>query len=290
MKSITLRANAKVNLTLAVTGKRDDGYHTISTVMHSVALFDELTVEKCDFGVCLTTNDENIPTDEKNTAYKAALAFFDAAKIDCGAKITLNKLAPYEAGLGSASADAAGVLLALNKLCGEPLSKEELSAAGLKVGADVPFCLRGGAALCEGIGEIMTPQKPLSKGAFVIVKPAGGVSTAEAYRAVDALEEKMEADNSAVIAALDNGDLKALGKSLNNVFTLCCPVDDVRAIIDEMKTLGALGAEMSGSGSAVFGLFENEEEAKKAAPLLMKNKRKVFTALPAKEGIYFTGE
>lgn len=290
MNKVTLKANAKVNFTLAVTGRREDGYHTLSTVMHSIALFDELTVEKVDSGVFLTTNDEKIPTDERNTAYKAALRFFEAAKIQGGAKIHLNKLAPYEAGLGSASADAAAVLAGLNRLYGEPLCEDELLEAALKVGADVPFCLKGGAALCEGIGELMTPQKPLTKGIFVIAKPTGGVSTAEAYRAVDTLEEKVEVDNFAVISALENGDLKAMGKCLKNVFTLCCPVDDVRAIISELKALGALGAEMSGSGSAVFGLFESEEDAQNAASKLVKNGRRVFVAKPEKEGICFIGE
>lgn len=287
MNKVTARANAKVNLTLFVTGRRDDGYHTLSTVMHSVELFDEVTAEKAASGISLMTDDENIPTDRRNTAFRAAEEFFKASGISGGVRLFLKKQAPYEAGLGSASADAAAALLSLDALYPDSLDSDGLFEAAKRVGADVPFCLTGGAALCEGTGEVITKQRPLQDCAFLIVKPSVGISTSDAYRAVDSFKREKTGDSLAMCRALERGDTLLVSKLLENDFTPCCGLDEVHEIIAEMKKHGALGSEMSGSGSAVFGIFPDIGSAEGAAAAMGRRERRAFAVLPADKGIVF---
>jgi len=258
--------------------------HTLDTVMQSVSLANRLTVEKAG-GVSLACDDKKLPTDEKNTAYRAAEVFFREAGVAGGARITIEKRIPYEAGLGSASADAAGVLAALDLLYGTRLGSEKLCALALSVGADVPFCLVGGACRATGIGEILTPVPPLKTGAFLIVKPPHGVSTAVAYRAVDGLGAPVLPDGGKMAEAVAAGELARIGALCENTFTACCGDEESLAILAALRKAGALGASMSGSGSALFGVFENEEKAAAALPPLRREGRFAAVALPVAEGV-----
>lgn len=258
--SVTVLAPAKINLTLDVVGKRADGYHTLQTVMQTVSLYDRITVDYAAEGVTLQC-DGGIPCDSTNTAYKAAALFRDAIGYAGGFTVTVEKGIPSQAGLAGGSADAAGVLHALNRLTGAGLSVNDLCAIGGKIGADVPFCIHGGTVLCTDIGTVLTPVSPLPPCGIVIVKPEGGVSTPEAYRLLDAAEYLLHPNVAAQCEALARGDLRGIAAQVGNTFEqpLCLPeTATIRRILAEN---GALASALSGSGSAVFGLFETEAQA-----------------------------
>ncbi|MCL2884414.1 MAG: 4-(cytidine 5'-diphospho)-2-C-methyl-D-erythritol kinase [Oscillospiraceae bacterium] len=299
---LTMRARAKINLTLDVTGVRPDGYHTLDTIIHSVDFGDDVRVAlddairvRCDtetymargagaaslscdgfsaapssFGFVKTPSAADIPTDECNIAYRAVIVFVEAAKsrggVPCaGASIHILKRIPVQAGLGGGSADAAAVLVALNRLTGAGFSADELREIGARVGADVPFCIEGGAARCTGIGEIVSSLPSLHT-FVVLAKPAAGVSTPEAYRLLDTTTlPPHRPDTDAAEAALRRGDVRRLGAALANVF----PVPSQTAtLIERMCTHGAAGAGMTGSGSAAFALFETQTAATACAAAL----------------------
>ncbi len=268
MKRLTLSAPAKINLTLDVVGKREDDYHLIRTVMQTVTLSDTVTVTRVEEpGIFLRLSDKNLPTDRRNTAYAAAKAFWNAlpeAERVGGIDIYIDKKIPQQAGLAGGSADAAAVLRGLNSLWELPFSIDALCAFAVSIGADVPFCVRGGAALATGIGEVLEPVKGLSDELFVVVcKPAVSVSTAEAYKAVDTFEgERRLSDEAGLIAALEAGDAAAVGEKLYNVFEDVLNLAEVTAICEKMREFAPLGCQMSGSGSAVFALFTSETDAR----------------------------
>ena len=263
MPAVTVLAPAKINLTLDVGGRRPDGYHEVDTVMQTVDLCDRVTVERTDSGrieLCLPGSD--LPADERNTAYRAARLFFEKAGFACpGVRLTVEKRIPMQAGLAGGSADAAGVLAGLNRLWDGAVSEAELLAAAAQVGADVPFCLVGGAARAVGIGTELTPYPPLPPCTVLIVQPETGVSTAEAYRAIDRARLTRRPDAAAMRRALESADLKAVGSRLGNVFEEAEALPEVERIRQTAKAYGALGCRMSGSGSAVFALFEREPDA-----------------------------
>ncbi|MBQ9414472.1 MAG: 4-(cytidine 5'-diphospho)-2-C-methyl-D-erythritol kinase [Clostridia bacterium] len=261
--SVRVTAPAKINLTLYVEGKRADGYHELTSVFQTVTLADTVILEQADH-IKLSCSDPALPTDERNTAHRAAAAFFAATGIQGGATIHIEKRIPQQAGLGGGSADAAGVLVGLNALYDAGLSTADLCRIGASVGADVPFCVAGGTAMVTGIGEILRPLPPMPDCAIAIVKPPIGVSTKEAYQAVDALP-KSPADRDAMCRALQNGDLIAIARLLDNDFerALCLP--EVERAKDQLRSFSPLGVSMSGSGSAVFALFDREETALAAA-------------------------
>lgn len=254
-----IKAFAKVNLTLDVTGKRSDGYHDLRSLMHTIDMYDEVELVKSD-AFSFECN-EPLPSD--NTAMRAAMRYFTAAGLDGGVHILLTKHIPSEAGLGGASADAAGVLRGLQTMYGA-LSEPELFSVARSVGADVPFCLHGGAALAEGIGEKLTPIKrqPLS---LLVVKPAEGVSTKMLFSALR-LPVKHPSTESA-IEAYNAFDLQRLGNCMENALepTAALSVPSIIEIKRRMLSCGALGSCMTGSGSAVIGLFESTAAAKNAA-------------------------
>ena len=271
------KAYAKINLSLDITGKRADGYHLLETVMQSVSLYDTVRVEKGP-EITVSCSDPRVPP-EKNIARKAAGAFFAAAGISGGARIYIEKRIPMEAGMAGGSTDAAAVLRALNSLYGGKFSLRELCAIGAGVGADVPFCVRGGTCLAKGIGEILTPLPPMMDCSIVVVKPPEGISTAEAYRKID--ESGLSLSGTAqVVEALKAGDLEALGKSCSNVFELAIPLKSRERIKKAMKQSGALGACMTGSGSAVYGLFARQEEARACARVLSGEFEQVYELKP----------
>lgn len=262
MERITLHAPAKINLTLDVTGRRDDGYHTIRSVMQAVDLCDRVTVTRRDTpGVELVLSDLSLPTDSRNTAVRAAEVFAAQAGLPFGVTIEVEKHIPQQAGMAGGSADAAGVLAALNILTGSRVTAEELCRMGAHIGADVPFCLRGGCALAEGIGEILTPVTGLPDMPLVVVKPPVGVSTAEAYRRVDETVFTTRPDTDGMLRALQAQDGAAIGAILGNVFETAMALPEVAAIRKAMAEHHPLGSRMTGSGSAVVALFADEDAA-----------------------------
>lgn len=264
MSRMTMRLHcaAKINLSLDVTGKRPDGYHTLESIFQSVAVYDtiDLSAEE-GAGITLRCDTEGVPCDETNLAWKAAKALLDASGKQTAVTITLTKCIPSGAGMGGGSADAAGVLYGLNQLLDCGFSQAELCSIGLKLGADVPFMLLGGTAYIEGIGEKMTPLAPLPALPLVIVKGAESISTPAAYRAIDTLKTPPHPDTAAMLYAVETQDTALLCRSCGNLFEAVTDCADVRRAKAALLAEGAACAVMTGSGSAVFGLFTEAERA-----------------------------
>ena len=256
-----IKAYAKINLTLDVLRKRPDGYHDLRGVMCAISLCDKVSIEPAeDIRFCC-----DVPLPENNTALKAARLFFE--ETGKGADIRLEKRIPSEAGLGGASADAAAVLRGMNELYGNPIAEKRLYELGLMVGADVPFCLMGGCALAEGVGEMLTPL-PVPHLDLVIVKGNGGISTGALFKSLRLPVEHPDTDGA--IAAIQNGDILSLASLCEN--SLEPPATAILPEIGAHKGLlmqnGALSSFMTGSGAAVVGLFPNESAAQQAAQAL----------------------
>ena len=274
MNALTLAAPAKINLTLDVLGRRADGYHDLRTVMQTVDLSDTVTLEKTGEGIALSLSDPALPTDRRNTAYAAAEGFFAALTAhggtSFGVRIFVQKTVPQQAGMGGGSADAAAVLRGLNTLAGNPFSPDDLCALGAEIGADVPFCVRGGAALATGIGERLSPVPGLPENVFIVVcKPPVGVSTGAAYNAVDAhLSAVIPSDEAGLLAALKAGNPAGVGARLHNAFEQALALPEVTEILTRMQGFSPLGCRMTGSGSATFALFADESAAIACADVL----------------------
>ena len=263
---ITIRefAPAKINLTLDVLAKRADGYHDLESIMQSVSLMDEIIL---DVGTGkpweLVCSVEGIPTDARNIAWKAAMAFYDAVGSDPnGLRITVVKRIPSEAGLGGGSADGAAVLRGLNRTLEQPLSLMELAEIGAKVGSDVPFCVIGGTAYCEGRGERLTPVDVGPKYNYVLCKPELAFSTPKLFSKLDNSVITRRPDHKAMIRKLQSGDAGSVGDLLCNVFeeAVLDEYEPIRRLKSLLMEQGALGAQMTGSGSVVFGIFATEEQ------------------------------
>ena len=270
------KAYAKVNLTLAVGEKRPDGYHEVVSVMQRVSLCDTLTAEQTREGITLTCSDPALPSGEENLAHRAASLFFRETGIAGGAALTLEKRIPSQAGLGGGSSDAASVLLALRKLYAPALSDTELETMAAALGSDVPFFIRGGTQLATGRGEVLSPLPPLTDGWFVIVKPTESFSTPAMYRRLDELPPAC----TPPLPPLQGG-LPALASGLFNRFEAAIPagsaVWDIKA---QLAAYGALASLLSGSGSAVFGLFDTETAARAAVEALRPAWPEIFLARP----------
>jgi len=292
--SVRASAPAKINLTLAVTGRRADGYHEVDTAMQALSLREEVAVcETGGYGVALTADgpllSADIPTDARNTAVRAADAFFAAAGIPPrGLHIHITKRIPSGAGLAGGSADAAAVLAALNRLTGAELSPAALAEIGAGIGADVPFCVLGGAALGTGTGTALSPLPPLPDCAVVLAKPAVSVSTADAYRRVDAAG-LCAAPGDAVPDALRRGSLAGVAAGLSNAFADALALPETAAITARMREFGALGCQMTGSGSAVFGLFADNAAAEACRAALQSEVPFAATARPDNGGVRLLG-
>lgn len=274
------KAYAKINLTLDIIGKREDGYHLLNMVMQSVSLCDALTLTQGQPGIRVISNRNDVPCDQRNTAYRAAAAFFEYAGIQPNVTIAIDKKIPSQAGLGGGSADAAAVLLALNEICKTGYSTETLCKIGLQVGADVPFCVMGGTALAEEIGEELTELPAMPHCHIVICKPPCGVDTKQAYALADSAAKTGIIFSSAVIDAIHAADLHMIAESLGNEFENVMQLQEVNCIKNIMKSLGALGACMTGSGSAVFGIFDNLPKAVACKTSLEKDYADVFLCEP----------
>ncbi len=259
-EQIEIKANAKLNLTLDIVGRRSDGYHEIESLMQSVDLFDTVTIRHGngtdDIEVSCTNE---FLGGESNLAFKAAKLFFDAAGFKSGVRIDIIKRIPVSAGLGGGSADAAAVLLGLNALFETLFQTDRLCEIGLAVGADVPFCIRGGSMLAKGIGERLIPEQMLPECHIVIAKTGQKSSTGELYASYDRFGAKNRPDTKKMLEALQKGKLTDVCGSLCNVFEKLMPQS--AGLKRKMLQFGALGSSLSGSGPSVFGIFPDEKSA-----------------------------
>ena len=275
-----IEAHAKINLTLDVTGRLPNGYHTVQMIMQSVKLADYVTIRTdCSGLIQMDCSRSDLSTGDDNLAVRAARLFLEhCGKPETGVQIHLEKNIPMQAGMAGGSTDAAAVLVGLNAVMEQGLTQQELCGLGLKLGADVPYCIRGGTMLAEGIGEILTPTAEMPHCTVLICKPPVGVSTPEIYRAIDSAPIEEHPNTNEMLNALHNRDLERIGSLLCNVME---PVTAGRypVIYEIKKTMtahGALGALMSGSGSAVFGLYRRPEDAEEAYQILAKQFPETF--------------
>lgn len=277
-------AYAKVNLTLDVLGKRDDGYHELASIMQGISLQDDVEIDvNTGRPWKLSCNLEGIPCDARNLAWKAAKCYCDSLNKDPkGLEIRIFKRIPNEAGMGGGSADAAAVLRALNRYFGEPLNIMELADLGAKIGSDVPFCVLCGTAMCEGRGEILRKLPDMPDCFIVVVKPEFSVSTPALYRKIDEVDVKAHPDNPGMEEALISGDLGRVAKLIYNVFDPVVTADHPE--LDEIKAIfrenGALGCQMTGSGSACFAVMADQSSVEALAARLEEKFRRVFITKP----------
>lgn len=270
---LKLKSLAKINLGLDVLGRRENGYHDVRMVMQTIYLYDNVILKKTeDAGIQLKTNLQYLPTDDRNVAYKAAKLLMEEFRLEGGMEITLEKRIPVAAGLAGGSSNAAAVLVGMNRMFDLRLSEQELMERGVKLGADVPYCIMRGTVLAEGIGEILSPLPPMPKCFIVVAKPNISVSTKTVYEKLDAHEIKEHPDIDGVMAGLEAGDLKKVAGSMGNVLERVTIEDYpiIEEIKHRMKAQGALGAMMSGSGPTVFGIFDDKIVAEQAQQEIKK--------------------
>ena len=280
-----LQAFAKINLGLDVLGKREDGYHEVRMIMQTIRMYDQLDMRKSvEPGIHLTTNKKYIPVDENNLVWRAAKLMMDTCGIIEGVSIHLHKVIPVAAGMAGGSSDAAATLVGMNRLFHCGLSKEKLMELGVQIGADVPYCVLRGTALAEGIGEKLTVLPPLPDCWILIGKPGISVSTKYVYTTLDLNTDTVHPDIDGMKKALDDGNLYGITERMGNVLQdVTIPAyPEVERIKEQMKTLGAVNAMMSGSGPTVFGIFDNEEKAQKACQKLRESGscQQVFLTVP----------
>ncbi len=282
-RSVAVIAPAKLNLSLDVVGTLPGGYHALDMVMQAIDLHESLLLRRSQ-ELTVRMPGSFVPINPKNTAVKAALAFFDYTGLLAGVDILIRKRVPVRAGMAGGSADAAGVLVGLDALYGAKLSMSELCAIGAGIGADVPFALMGGTCRVQGKGDLMRPLPPCPDCRFVIVMPSIGVSTPAAFARYDEVGTPAHPDCAAQEQAIRAGDLNALCTAAGNALEHCSGAKEtahIRALLDEA---GALTSLMTGSGAAVFGVFAKEEQAEQAAAALREHYRQVFVARPDRGG------
>ena len=275
MRELKLKARAKINLGLDVVRKREDGYHEVRMIMQMINLYDKITLrKKTEPGITVTTNLAYLPVNEDNLVYRAAKLLMDEFQVDGGLEIELQKYIPVAAGMAGGSTDAAAVMVGVNRIFQLGLNKKQLMERGVKIGADVPFCIMRGTALAEGIGEELTPLPAMPHCSLVIAKPKIHVSTKFVYGNLKVRELTEHPDIDGQVQALRENNLEQLVARMGNVLeTVTIPAYPV---IDEIKhtmmKYGAMGAMMSGSGPTVFGIFEKEDKAQEVCRLLKKEK------------------
>lgn len=284
-QSVTVVAPAKLNLTLDITGLAENGYHLVDMLMQTVSLYERVRIEK-DSDITVTLPHSYVPGGENNTAYQAAVAFFQHTGLLAGAKITIYKSVPVRAGMAGGSADAAAVLVGLNHLYHAKLSMDELCAIGLTVGADVPFSLKGGTMRVSGIGEVMEPLPACPRCWFTVVMPQAGVSTPQAYALYDEKGTDVRPDNTGAVQALHEKNLPALCGCMANALQFSSPSRHNASICTQLTECGALAAQMTGSGAAVFGVFATEEEAQRAKEVLARSYRSCWVVHPVRRGAH----
>lgn len=278
---VRVRAHGKINLGLDVIRKREDGYHDVRMIMQQVGLYDGIDIKR--LGLCtdgnryidIETNLRYLPVNENNLAYKAAALLMDEFDIQESIHIKIKKLIPVSAGMAGGSSDAAAVMKGLNRMFGLRLSKKELMERGVKLGADVPYCIMGGTALAEGIGDILTPIKDMPPCYIILAKPGINVSTKMVYTELHAEKIENHPDIDGLIQSIQDGDLYGMagkmGNVLEDVTEKMFPV--ISEIKETMLSLGAVNSMMSGSGPTVFGIFDDKEKAKHAYDALKADER-----------------
>lgn len=284
---VTLLTNAKINLFLDLGGVLLNGYHGIWTVMQSIDLYDRITVDFSEAGISVSCTDKRIPTGEKNIAYKAAALFLEAVGSEQGVSVCIEKKIPSQAGLGGGSADAAGTLRALNRLFGMPLDDRTLAKIAFRCGADVPFCLDGGMGLCQNMGEIIAPLPSLKDVFIVVAKPQAGVSTADAYAAYDSAVWVRRADREQFLYFAATGNTPEILRRCSNLFEQFIEVPGRADIKSVMRKYHAKAACMSGSGSAVYGIFTDLATAEKCAEDIKSITKEVFVCRPVETAFKF---
>lgn len=277
---VIAKSYAKINLSLDVLGRLENGYHEVKMIMQTVNLFDLVIADKTEVGITLSTNIKSLPSSEKNLAYRAADLFFKETGIKGGVKILIHKNIPIAAGLAGGSGNAAAVLCALNALYDTNFSDAELAKLGLTLGADVPFCIFGGTQLAEGIGEKLTPINSVAGLAVLLVKPSIGISTQHIYEKIDYAENLSHPNTDALLKAISDNDYINICKNLGNIMETLT-IDDCSEISDIKQTMLEMGADgtlMSGSGPTVFGIFRDNISAKKACNYFSEKYNDVFLA------------
>lgn len=283
---VKVQAPAKINMSLDVLRRRPDGYHDVSMVMQAVGLYDYVTVETTDSKeIEIRCDYEGVPCDERNIAYKSAAAFFKYTETEnCGILITIDKHIPTQAGLAGGSADGAAVIVALNKLFSTHLKEKEMCEIGERIGADVPFCIVGGTKLASGTGTKLKKMVSIPRCKIVICKPEVSVSTAEAYSKIDSANLSHPEFTAEMVKAIYARDIWMVTSCMLNDFEIALDLDEIKEVKKVMLKNKALGACMSGSGSAVFAIFNNEKKAEKCLQALKKDYNEVFLCEPVKEG------
>ena len=282
-KSVTVLAPAKLNLALDVVGTLPNGYHDLDMVMQAIDLQERLVLRRSPY-LNLRMPGSFVPKKKKNTAIKAALAFFDYTGLLAGVDITIHKAVPVRAGMAGGSADAAGVLVGMNELYGAKLSMSELCAIGATIGADVPFALMGGTCRVRGVGDLLKPLPPCPDCRFVVVMPSIGVSTPEAFQRYDQMGSPVHPDCERQEAAVRAGDLAAICAAAGNALEHCSGAQETPAICAKLNEHGALTSQMTGSGAAVFGVFDGEDAARAAVQALQGSYKQVYLCRPVRGG------
>ncbi|MFQ9310960.1 MAG: 4-(cytidine 5'-diphospho)-2-C-methyl-D-erythritol kinase [Paraclostridium sordellii] len=293
MNSIGLKSRAKINLSIDVLGKRQDGYHIVEMIMQTIDLYDNLKITQIEEdSIKIKSNSQDIPLNQDNIVYKAANILKEKFNIKKGIEISIQKNIPVAAGMAGGSSNAAAVLVGLNRIWDLGLNQLELKDIALQLGADVPFCITGGSALAQGIGEELTDIKGLNENIHILIcKPNIFVSTKEVYQSLDMNEIKKRPDNQKLIDALQVNDVKYVSENMVNVLEEVTSskyneINQIERIIMDNKALGSM---MSGSGPTVFGLFDNKEYAIRAKEELLKNYNQVYLVKSSDKGVEING-
>ncbi|WP_297630176.1 4-(cytidine 5'-diphospho)-2-C-methyl-D-erythritol kinase [uncultured Clostridium sp.] len=273
-----IKAHAKINISLDVVGKRDDGYHLLRMIMQAVDIYDEIIMSRAKSGITLMCNKPYVPNDERNLAYKAAKLFIEEFNINSGVNITIRKNIPVCAGLAGGSTDGAAVLKLMNKLFKVNATEEKLMEIGLKLGADVPYCIKGGTALCEGVGEKVTELPSFKDKILVLVKPSFGVSTKAVYEEFNITRAIFHPQTDELMKAMEREDLKFVSRNMKNLLenVTLRKHREIVYIKESMVRMGALGAMMSGSGPTVFAFFDDMLKAQYCYENMKKKYKDVF--------------
>ncbi len=290
MEKVNVIAPAKINLSLDITGVDEKGYHLLDMLMQTVSVFERITLTKQD-DITMSSNAKFIPVDSKNTAVKAAIKFFEYTGVKGGVHIHIKKTVPIKAGMAGGSADAAGVIVGLDYMYGTKLSTEQMCEIGLMCGSDIPFMIHGGTKRIQGTGDVILPAPQMPHCHLVICMPTKGVSTPQAYANYDEMGIKTTVETEKLVEALQNKNLADIAKYMANDLETAAGSEDTQPIKEKLVELGALGSMMTGSGAAVFGIFDSEEKALSAENALKDsdiraqlNIKSVFVARPVNFG------
>ena len=293
MNHIQLKCRAKINLSIDVLGKRTDGYHLVEMIMQTIDLFDIIKIFSLEEDkIVIESNSNDIPLDSSNIVYKAVDLIKEKFNIKKGAKIYIEKNIPIAAGMAGGSSNAAAILVGLNKIWELNLNQNELKDLGLQLGADVPFCIEGGASLAENIGEQLTKIDGLPQDIFILVcKPELFVSTKDIYEAIDSKIIDKRPDNKLLIKLLEENNVRQLSREMYNVLEEV--TKEKYPVIEEIEKImmdnNALGSMMSGSGPTVFGIYDTREEAEKCKDILLKKFKQVYVVQSHEEGVEIYG-